>query len=365
MNEDRIIQSLTSYQGTEDSLKETIAVLEEELGANWTETVFEQLGGLPVDLKERLNHVFNYYGALMAWQETQAYLAQETPLDEMVKERLPVLKHWLDFFGDPGIELYQKLEEKLSEAPVLKEPDDDTSDEESAAVSAEAEVEEEEIPDAESSEETKEEPPEEIKEEPSFDPNSPEAFVVQKAQKEIALLDGVQAWLSARCLQLNNMEVFAYPYYGFAVDLMRQTVKDIQAALELEDKTALNALYEGGEEALERKKQAIESDIETAVQNCESATTALIDENIDMNKVRKTLGDLDKNPEPEYLGPAPDGFELLEDESTPIDEKAVKEQYQRLEKEVLAENNEIEKKTSQKPQNSVQTKLNFSLKPKK
>lgn len=355
MNEERIIQSLTAYQGTQDSLNETVAVLEEELGPNWTNTVFEQLGGLSVDLKEKLNHVFNYYGALAAWQETQGYLAQSDPLGTDVQERLPVLKHWLDFFGDPGADLYQKLEQKISSTDTLSTTgeEDDTGSEEKITSDAQTE-------------EPLSEKEEESQNESEIDLNTPEAFTVQKAKKEIELLDAVQAWLSARCLQLNNMEVFAYPYYGFAVDLMRQTVKDIQSVLDLEDKTILSEIYEGGEEAFIRKKQAVEADIETAVQNCESATTALIDENINMDDVRKTLGDLDENPDPEYLGPAPDGFELLDEEDKPLDEKAVKERYQKLEEEVLASENASEqKKTSQTSQNSVQRKLSFSLKPKK
>ena len=48
----------------------------------------------------------------MAWQETQSYLEQEKPLDASVGERLPVLKHWLDFFGEPGTDLYKELEDK-------------------------------------------------------------------------------------------------------------------------------------------------------------------------------------------------------------------------------------------------------------
>lgn len=355
MNEDKIVQALTSYQGTEESLRETVSVLSAELGDNWTETVFEKLGGLPVELKDKLNHAFNYYAALMAWQETQGYLDQADPLKPEVQERLPVLKHWLEFFGDPGTDLYQQLEQKLS-SPTESLPKDEPIEEKK-----EKEVVSEPEP------KTQEPVIEEIKEEktvPEIDLNTPEAFAIQKAKKEIELLDAVQAWLSARCLQLNNMEVFAYPYYGFAVDLMRQTAKDIQAVLDLEDKTLLSSLYEGGEEALLRKKQAVESDIETAVQNCESATTALIDENMNMDEVRKTLGNLDESTDPEYLGPAPDGFELIQD-SEPLDENAVKEQYQRLEKEVLAENTETEKKTSQNAKNSVQRKLSFSLKPKK
>ena len=350
MNEEKIIQALTAYQGTEETLNETVAVLAEELGEHWTETVFEQLGGLPSDLKEKLNHVFNYYAALMAWQETQSYLEQEKPLDASVGERLPVLKHWLDFFGEPGTDLYKELEDKLAtpQPESRSEPEETPKEEQPVPVQPQ---EQEEV--------------QEEKKKSVITADSPSIFTIQKAKKEIELLDAVQAWLSARCLQLNNMEVFAYPYYGFAVDLMRQTVKDIQAVLDLEDKSALADLYDGGEEALLRKKQAVEADIETAVQNCESATTALIDENINMDDVRKTLGNLDESTDPEYLGPAPDGFELIQDSDAPLDEKAVKEQYQRLEKEVLAENQETEKKTSQTTKNSVQRKLSFSLKPKK
>ena len=359
MDEGKIIQALEAYQGTEESLKETVSVLSSELGEDWTQTVFEQLGGLSLELKDKLNHVFNYYAALTAWQEASGYLEQTEPFTEEIQERLPVLKHWLDFFGDPGVDLYNQLEQKVNSSASLVSTDEVPADELQKAEKNEEEV-----------KTSKEQQTEHIQEKvmseenSKIDMNSPEVFTVQKAKKEIELLDGVQSWLSARCLQLNNMEVFAYPYYGFAVDLMRQTVKDIQAALDLKDKTFLSDLYEGGEGALLRKKQAVEADIETAVQNCESATTALIDGNINMDDVRKTLGNLDESTEPEYLGPAPDGFELIQDSNAPLDEESVKEQYKKLEEEVLAETTP-EKKTSQKSENSVQRKLSFSLKPKK
>jgi hypothetical protein len=105
-----------------------------------------------------------------------------------------------------------------------------------------------------------------------------------------------------------------------------------------------------------------------AVENCESDTTALIDEGMDLDKVKKALGNLDTSTEVEYAGPAPDGFELMDDE--PIDEEAVKKQYEKLEKQTqYNENTDIsvsdEKNTSQNNQNGVQRKLSFSLKPKK
>ena len=114
MNENNIVNALNAYDGTQPSLEKTVAVLAEELGPEWTSLVFQQLGGLPVELKEKLDHAFNYYASLTAWQETQSYLEQETPLDmELMNERLPILKHWLDFFGQPGQDLYQQLENRV------------------------------------------------------------------------------------------------------------------------------------------------------------------------------------------------------------------------------------------------------------
>lgn len=402
MNQERIINALNSYERTQESLEKTVDVFVSELGENWTEQVFQKLGGLPPDLKEKLNDVFNYYASLTAWNEAQTYLnLAELPDSEIMEERLPVLKHWLDFFGEPGQNLYRQLEAKIAAQAEAKTPEEDLNlpyptEEEAQEPVLEEEQGADSVPMEESTEEpvlpsdseihqevvsapeTLTEPqipiPEpESEQEPTPDfpyaEDSEEVFTVKKALKMIRLLDDLQAWLSSRCLELGNIEVFAYPYYGMLVDLMRQSVKAIQGAEALQDISVVNHFYEGGLEALRRKRQAIESDIQVAVENCESDTTALIDKNVDLDKVKKTLGDLDESNETEYLGPAPDGFELLEEE-TPFDEKAVKEQYQKLEEETQEKINKMEKdktekKTSQNPQNSVQRKLSFSLKPKK
>ena len=402
MNQERIINALNSYERTQESLEKTVDVFVSELGENWTEQVFQKLGGLPPDLKEKLNDVFNYYASLTAWNEAQTYLnLAELPDSEIMEERLPVLKHWLDFFGEPGQNLYRQLEAKIAAQAEAKTPEEGLNlsyptEEEAQEPVLEEEQEADSVPMEESTEapilpndsemqqevasvpETLTEPQIPVPEpEPEQEPtpdfpyaeDSEEVFTVKKALKMIRLLDDLQAWLSSRCLELGNIEVFAYPYYGMLVDLMRQSVKAIQGAEALQDISVVNHFYEGGLEALRRKRQAIESDIQVAVENCESDTTALIDKNVDLDKVKKTLGDLDESNETEYLGPAPDGFELLEEE-TPFDEKAVKEQYQKLEEETQEKINkmekaETEKKTSQNPQNSVQRKLSFSLKPKK
>ncbi len=406
MNENNIINALNSYDGTQPSLEATISVLAEELGPEWTSLVFQQLGGLPVELKEKLDHAFNYYASLTAWQETQSYLEQKTPLDrELMNERLPILKHWLDFFGQPGQDLYQQLENrvysddavvetdeegegvqtmsqnfvedeisvqpkteqtKTLEQEILIQPDVKEENEQQIFSDSDESLDDEESDSNDQREEHQENV--ENEEYTELDDDTPEGFAVHKAEREIVLLDDLQSWLAARCVQLGDIEVFAYPYYGMLVDLMRQTSADIQAVFDLENQDVVMQYYPDGLENLKRKKQAIDADIQMAVENCESDTTALIDEGIDLNKVKKALGNLDNSGEVEYAGPAPDGFELMDNE--PIDEEAVKKQYQQLEKQAQNNlDNEIlssdEKNASQNNQNSVQRKLSFSLKPKK
>ncbi len=407
MNLERINQVLQAYTGQEDSMQEVASVLKEELGENWTETVFQDLSTLSPALKENLTHAFNYYAATMAWNETQEYLSQKKFVaSPEIKDRLPILKHWLDFFGAPGVTAYNQLAEKVAAAEgqnqSLEEREDvaansqreqDEIDDE--ALAALTEIDDitqdvaglkknaEENPVTEPAEAHTEEAEENngatVAAAPVSKEAPPEVFEIQKVERQIELLNQNQAWLAARCIQLKNIEIYAYPFYGFVVDLLRQTLKSIEALEANPDIDPLLDQYmEGGRQALENKKQAIQHEIELAEQNCESATTTLISEDVDMDEIRKTLGFIDSSNTVEYIGPAPDGFELLDDEA-PLDEGAIKEQYHKIEnmdaltgevkspaeaQEELKED-ETEKKTSQKAQKGVQRKLSFSLKPKK
>ncbi len=383
MNLERISDALQGYTGQEDSMHKVTNVLQEELGDNWTETVFDDLQSLPPALKDNLNHVFNYYAATMAWNELQEYLADEN-LEKTpeLMERLPILKHWLDFFGAPGQNAYQELEDRLSEVDVVPVDGADvdqgkpTADEEIVGEEATddelAETEAEKNVSMEQDEEASEE---DAAKEPVSSEETPEAFEIEKLHKQLALLEQNQAWLAARCIQLKDIEIYAYPFYGYIVDMMRQIMKSIEviegneAAMALLDET-----FEGGKEAFDKKKEAIQHDIELAEQNCESAQTALISEDMDMDEVKRTLGAIDESDTVEYVGPAPDGFELLDDE-TPLDETAIKKQYEKLENMdamtgTVAKENEPEpeapqENASQNEQKGVQRKLSFSLKRKK
>ena len=399
MNLERISEALQNYTGQEDSMHQVAAVLQEELGENWTQTVFQDLQGLSPALKENLNHAFNYYAATMAWNEVQSYLADEnlsrTP---EVEERLPILKHWLDFFGAPGVEAYKALETRLQELP--EEQQDSFVDEENGDIDTESEVSDDVVnamseDELESIENQELDPNQEVVDIPEDDSNkqpiddqpnieSEEAempqqepvddqvvFAFEKLKKQLDLLTQNQAWLSARCVQLKNIEVYAYPFYGFIVDLLRQVLKDMNAILENENLVLFIATqFDGGRQAFENRKAAIEHDIELAEQNCESAVTALISDDVDMEEIKRTLGTIDDSDSVEYVGPAPDGFELLDDE-TPLDENAIKKQYEKIEnmdalgghQESEPEKNDLmQENTSQNTQKGVQRKLSFSLK---
>ncbi|MBQ4472324.1 MAG: hypothetical protein II942_03690 [Alphaproteobacteria bacterium] len=398
----RISQALQDYTGQQDSMQSVTAVLQEELGENWTSTVFQDLQSLPPALKENLTHVFNYYAATTAWNELQGYLAdpklENTP---EIQDRLPVLKHWLDFFGAPGQEAYQQLETKMAalaadekdvepnvpnenpEEPMIESapeepsqtdiPADDVADisDEGPAQDATEPVAEEVVADEAATEEMVDAAPAE----PVPEEEPPEVFEIRKLQKQLDLLDQNEAWLSARCVQLKGIEIYAYPFYGFVVDLLRQVLKSIET-IEEDEAIApyVDKVFDGGMDALQKRKEAVQHEIELAEQNCESNVTALISEDTDMDEIKRTLGAIDSSDTVEYIGPAPDGFELLDDDA-PLDEGAIKQEYEKLEnKDVLTgkeaeekvpESEPVKENTSQTPEKGVQRKMSFSLKKKK
>ena len=384
MNQERVLEAINSYTGTLDSMQAVVAVFAEELGDNWTETVFDELSNIPDDAKNKLKHVFRYYGATAAWNEVQEYLSSDVLDVPAVTDRIPVLRQWLEFFKEPGEDAVNELEQKLSEQANAGNVSTTERTPKTVVVSEQEEWQPSERRIIESgkvltssaieselkSKEVQEEP--EIQEEPI--PDTPEVFTVRKVMSEIELLKSVQSWLAARCISLNNIEIYAYPFYGFVVDLLRQVLKDMDSLDEKpENGQILDRLYPEGKAGFDKQKESVKGDIAMAEQNCESEVTALISDDMDMDSVRDALGAIDDSGTVEYLGPAPDGFEAL-DMSGPLDEKAIKEEYAKIEgQDVRADADDVsvsktkrkQENASQESKNSVQRKLSFSLKTKK
>ena len=139
--------------------------------------------------------------------------------------------------------------------------------------------------------------------------NTQKDWDIENFTREWALYDGVFSWINARCLRLKLSDKRRYPYYGFLVDLMRSLRDDAQALLD-------NAKYEailpvevkGGREAVEGLVAALDKEI----LDLSDEFPTSVEEQLNPKEIEKVFGPLDTGPE-EDIGPAPDGFELIDD----------------------------------------------------
>ncbi len=134
-------------------------------------------------------------------------------------------------------------------------------------------------------------------------------------------------WISARCVRLGNMDKTEYPYYGFVVDLMNELKENIQNLLEnqlLEE--VIDAEVPGGREGMQNLLKALEKELEDLPENLKP-----VEEKNEVDP-RQVLGEMDTSQEKEFIGPAPDGFEMIEDPYEVSPEKII-EDYKKTEEE--------------------------------
>ena len=126
----KLIQALNSYTGEQESLASFASIASEELGENWISSIYDVLTDLTPELKERLDHVYHYYGATLSWGEVQEYLAQTEPLNVAeISERIPTLEYWLNFFGQSGLDIINQLQEKLRQQSLMEQYDTSSNSE--------------------------------------------------------------------------------------------------------------------------------------------------------------------------------------------------------------------------------------------
>lgn len=503
-NIQNVLNALDPYNGEPDQLEKFIAAAEQEFGPNWTDTILQEMTDIPPLYREKLMHAFNYHAALTAWNEAQNYLMQPEPLDPAeITERIPVLEHWLAFFGAPGAEVVAQVQQKLDEqqknapaaapapatpaapsestptaadsqpetqqtpaaqqeavqdktTPATPQPDVQKEQPETPAAATQQEPEpaqtpaqpaadvqetpqtpappaetadqpkpatppEQPEPQAEATQpatppeqpasgESAESnatptPPEQPKPTestpqpapteskptesapPQQSPEKPDAvqtpvkaddeatWQVQKIFKQADLLETVQSWITARCVDLGQIEVFTYPCYGFLVDMMEQTLKEVNAVLENTVLTArINDIVPDGLEKLKKMQQSINADLDIAYQNIESHPTSLVNPELNRSDLKNILGKIDTSTKPEYIGQAPDGFESIDDpyakpapaqEQPPEQPQAPAPEQPPSETPDAKNDGQNENTSSQSPQNGVQRKLSFSFGKKK
>ena len=139
--------------------------------------------------------------------------------------------------------------------------------------------------------------------------NSQKDWTVENFVREWKLYEDVFSWLNARCLRLKLTDKKGYPYYGFLVDLMRSLRDDAQALL---DNTKYDAILpvevNGGREAVEGLKAALDKEILDLTDEYPTS----VEEQLNPKEIENVFGPIDNGPD-EDVGPAPDGFVLMDD----------------------------------------------------
>ena len=173
-------------------------------------------------------------------------------------------------------------------------------------------------------------------------------WIVEKVKKEIDFLNQLEAWVSARCVSLGGIEMFSYKYYGFLADVSHVLAEDIKQMLS--DDQAVQALQSEGNESLKQiqdRQISLEAFVQEVKEKLGTDPIPLLKEEITAMEMRKALGAVDESTESEYVGPAPDGFEMLED---PFENKKEKEEDEEKEsQEVVAQMNKMEQEATDLP----------------
>lgn len=209
----------------------------------------------------------------------------------------------------------------------------------------------------------------------------PVLFMLNKIDRQLAFLHQTQAWISARCVELGNIEPYTYTYYGFLMDVYQQTVRDIQSVLT--DPAAFAVVQQKRPEAVKKLKDTevvLKSELDFSKDLFNTNPSPLIDQDVSADAARQTLGGLDTSTRKEYLGPAPDGFEMLDDpyetESGELDEAKLKSDYEKIEDGADVQLTEVadrvepviqknapqdEKNLANSPKKGVEKKISISL----
>lgn len=209
----------------------------------------------------------------------------------------------------------------------------------------------------------------------------PELFMLDKIERQLDFLHQTQAWISARCVELGNIEPYTYTYYGFLMDVYQQTVRDIQSVLT--DSKIFDLAQRKRPDTVKNLKDTLlvlKSELDFSKDLFNTNPSPLIDQNVSADAARQALGGLDTSTKKEYLGPAPDGFEMLDDpyetESGELDEAKLKSDYEKIEdgadvqlteiadriEPVIQENTpQNEKNLANSPKKGVEKKISISL----
>lgn len=199
-------------------------------------------------------------------------------------------------------------------------------------------------------------------------PETNEQFMAKKAFHQVDFINSVRSWINARCIALGQIEIYAYKYYGFLVDVMEQTKKDVEEILS--DPVyypAIEQERENGLQIMQNMLRSLEEDLQIAYDNAPSEATPLIDDDLGTSDLKNSLGRLDTSNQKEYLGPAPDGFEMVDDPyefesaTSTVSASAPASKAKASDKSPAGMQGVAKNNTSQTAQTGVQRKISFTF----
>jgi len=361
---DPILDAILKYENDYDSITAIREIAEDRLGKNWRDVIAEYLVIYDDEVREnaeaKLNQAMDYDGALLAWDEANYLISEESVTPDQVRERYHDLKGWLQYFGDDGKALVDQLREKIGGDFNDDEEDDDQDDD---ASDDEEDTDDEAISDDEdedgviaggqfNSVDGKTSPFTERKPDVPAKNNANEVYDategVRYKGKPIKLDDSFAEeydiskevlWdfnaflilndyydqtisrIGARCVRMGGLALNEYPYYGYVLDLLDEIIT-IGSNIESEEKLVplFEKYFKGGyiefKKVLKNYRKEFEEDAPPEMMADNSST--------ELDRMIKELGDIDtskvKDSEDDLytIGRAKSEFDPIDDDDASL-----------------------------------------------
>lgn len=267
-----VIEALLAYQDTQEGLARVKQTASSVFGAQWR----QKLDGIVADcapeqqaaVKKNIDRALFYEQAINAWTEAAKMLDPRLNVTaDMIKKRLPDMQRPLSIFGQPGRDMFDKLQKRAAELDAAAGGGAEKKGGNAYGLT--------------------------IEQLWSFD-----HFVRLKDY-----YDQTISRTSARCVHLGGLELSQYPYFGYILDLLDEIITFGQELVsEPVYQAIIQAKYKGGMQMLLKNLSEYKKEFE------DNAPPEMLENDEVMDDIRARLGDLAQDKSDGDIGPAPDGF---------------------------------------------------------
>ncbi|MGN0905420.1 MAG: hypothetical protein ACI4PW_09730 [Alphaproteobacteria bacterium] len=268
-----LFEALLAYQDTQEGLARVRSTAESLWGAAWRQKLPSALEDCPEDrkakVKANIDRALTYERAASVWAEASRLLDPRRAVDvAQIKPRLPDMQKWLAIFGQPGKDLFAKVQQRVAEAEANP----------SGAMTVAGTN--------------------------MFGLTADQLWNFDHFMRLKDYYDQTISRTSARCVHLGGLELSQYPYFGYILDLLDEILTFGGELLgNPVYRPIIQARYKGGEPALRKVLAEFKKEFE------DNAPPEMLPDEDSIEEIKNQLGALAANePEEEDIGPPPDGF---------------------------------------------------------